>query len=87
LDTGDVVLHKPSGEHWVVAYVDGDKLSWCGWPEGLARVTDFELVRAAQPDARLKLLHQMASMSGSDSRKTYAQARLAQAEAVLPSEY
>lgn len=46
--TGDHVLHKPSGETWVVAFVDGDDLAWCGWPNGLARTSDCELDSARQ---------------------------------------
>ena len=34
IDTGDTVKHGPTGETWVVAYVQGDRLAWCGWPEG-----------------------------------------------------
>ena len=54
---GDTVLHKPSGEEWLVAYVDGDDLAWCGWPDGVARKSDCELVRSctdAEHVARLK---------------------------------
>jgi hypothetical protein len=40
IDTADHVLHGPSGETWVVAYVEGDRLAWCGWPEGEAKLAD-----------------------------------------------
>ena len=33
IDTADHVKHGPSGETWVVAYVEDDRLAWCGWPE------------------------------------------------------
>jgi len=29
IDTGDYVLHKPSGETWLVAFVKDEKLWWC----------------------------------------------------------
>ena len=46
---GDHVLHKPSGETWVVAYADParNEIAWCGWPEGAAKISDCELVRVA----------------------------------------
>ena len=87
MDTGDVVLHKPTGEKWVVAYVKGEHLCCCGWPESLALVSDCELVTTAESESRLELLRQIAAMPGSDSRKSYAVERLAMAEEVLPSIY
>lgn len=42
--SGDHVHHGPSGETWVVAYVDGDRLAWSGWPEGSAEKSDCSLV-------------------------------------------
>ena len=43
---GDHVLHRPTGEEWVVAYADAerDELAWCGWPEGHAKLSDCTLV-------------------------------------------
>jgi hypothetical protein len=38
IDTGDTVHHGPTGEDWLVAFVDGDKLSPLGWPETVAKV-------------------------------------------------
>lgn len=53
LRCGDTVIHKPSGERWSVAYADYGTgyLSWCGWPDGEARIADCEL-RAACTDAQ-----------------------------------
>jgi hypothetical protein len=76
VDTGDVVLHKPTGERWVVAFVSGENLSWLGWPEGFAKVSDCELLETAKPEVRQQLLERMAAMDGMDSRKTYARQRL-----------
>ena len=75
IDTADVVLHKPTGERWVVAYVRDDRLAWVGWPEGEAALSDCELVSAASDEQRLKLLQQMAQ-SRSDARARYARHRL-----------
>lgn len=44
LRLGDAVHHYPSGEDWVLRYVNGDRLSWIGWPPGEANVADCSLV-------------------------------------------
>lgn len=74
--TGDSVLHRPSGERWLVAYVDGDDLAWCGCPSGLARASDCELIRECTDEQHEKLLREMAEMSGSDHRRSYARRAL-----------
>jgi hypothetical protein len=76
-DTADVVLHKPTNEHWLVAYVKGDRLAWCGWPEGEAKTEDCTLWVKATDEERHDLLQSMARMTGIDRRKVYAQERLA----------
>jgi hypothetical protein len=80
IDTGDSVKHGPTGETWVVAYVDGDRLAWCGWPKGEAALADCTLVEKASPEARDKLLHDMAEMrldpDEYDRRRSMARARL-----------
>ena len=55
IDTGDHVHHGPTGEDWVVKYVRGDKLSWCGWPPGEANLADCTLIRKASPEEREEL--------------------------------
>ena len=76
-DTADIVLHRPTEEQWLVAYVKGDRLVWCGWPEGEAKTEDCTLLKKATEEARIDLLHSLARMSGIDRRKVYAQQRLA----------
>lgn len=61
---GDVVRHRPTGEQWVVAFVDGDRLWWCGWPEGQAQLSDCELIETATEEQRLSLLLRMAKSTG-----------------------
>jgi len=56
IDTGDTVRHISTGETWLVACVQGNDLSWCGWPEGYAKVNDCELIRKAPPEERLAML-------------------------------
>lgn len=77
IDTGDVVLHAPTGERWVVACVEGNQLSWCGWPEGWAKLEDCTLAEKATPGRRLELLHAMAKMHNNDHRRRFAQNILA----------
>jgi hypothetical protein len=76
IDTGDVVHHTPTGESWVVACVNGDRLSWCGWPEGTALLSDCTLVVKATPEERNNLLEQLADMQSPDHRKNHALALL-----------
>lgn len=77
IDTADHVHHAPSGEDWVVAYVRGDRLAWCGWPEGEAALADCTLLKKATPVERDKLLREMADLGSRDMRGTYAADRLA----------
>lgn len=60
VDTADHVLHGPTGEAWVVACVQNERLSWCGWPEGTADLADCTLAKKAAPEERDKLLREMA---------------------------
>lgn len=77
IDTGDVILHKPTGERWVVAFVKDGRLTWCGWPEGTAALSDCELIEAATDEQRVRLLNEMAAMAEQDdSRCRFARWRL-----------
>lgn len=72
IDCGDTVHHAPSDETWVVAFVDGNRLLWCGWPPGYASLTDCTLIEKASPEARAQLIRQMAGMSRDDERRRWA---------------
>lgn len=37
---GDIVIHGPSGEEWVVLYCNGINLAPMGWPPCEAKVSD-----------------------------------------------
>ena len=52
IDTGDTVHHEPTGENWIVAFVDGDVLSPLGWPETVAKLADCTLLKKATPEDR-----------------------------------
>jgi hypothetical protein len=78
IDTGDFVLHKPSGEEWVVAYVKDGRLAACGWPDEIVPVADCVLTKKATPAARRALLETLAGSYG--HRCAYARAALSQSE-------
>jgi len=72
IETGDTVKHIPTGETWIVACVEGNDLSWCGWPEGMARLSDCELVEKATVQRRQELLESLDAMGQDDHRARYA---------------
>ena len=79
IDVCDVVLHAPSGENWVVACVDGDRLYWVGYPYGgSAALSDCQLVTKASDKDRQSLLEKLAELTGFDVPTLRARARLTQ---------
>lgn len=73
IKTGDTVLHRPTGEHWTVAYVQGKRLAWCGYPEGEADLTDCELLESCSEEERITTLRNWAKPNlRSDARGRYA---------------
>ena len=71
--TADVVFHKPTGERWVVAFVQNGKLFWCGWPLGCADLSNCTIVKKATDEEYEKLLKEMANMNDNrDPRYQYA---------------
>jgi hypothetical protein len=86
IEAGDSVFHRPSGETWLVAYVQGDRLAWCGWPEGEANVADCQLVRKASDVERRDLLTQIAESGSNDARARYARLVLATSPSTVSGE-
>ena len=79
IDVCDVVHHVPSGENWVVACVDGDRLYWVGYPfGGSAALSDCQLVTKASSEDRQKLLVQLSELTGFEVPILEARARLTQ---------
>lgn len=81
IDTGDTVKHGPTGETWIVAYVEGERLAWVGWPQGEARLSDCTLIEKATPEYRDDLLCKLANIpldrpSHYDRRRVIARSRL-----------
>lgn len=77
IDTGDTVRHEPTGEDWLVAFVEDGRLCACGWPCSFVPVTDCTLIEKATNEERAGLIRDMAAMSGADPRKAFAQRVLA----------
>lgn len=76
--TGDSVKHGPTGETWLVAYVDGDYLAWCGWPEGEAKLADCTLIKSCTDEQHENLLREIADGDfKSDKRAVMARRILA----------
>ena len=69
---GDRVKHGPTGETWIVAYVDGDYMAWCGWPEGEAKVSDCTLTETCSDDEHRKRLEEIAKSSGKRAQRAQA---------------
>ena len=65
---GDVVHHEPSDEDWVVAYVQGDRIAWCGWPEGEAELKDCWLKKSCTDEEHRARLEEIAKSSGKRAR-------------------
>lgn len=67
---GDIVKHGPTGEEWLVAWADpetGD-LAWCGWPNGIARISDCTLVEACDDAKHRRVLDMVLGTDGSRAR-------------------
>lgn len=69
---GDHVHHEPTGEDWVVAYVDDPYLAWCGWPSGEALLMDCRLIKECSDEEHLSMLRQVAKADGKRGRRARA---------------
>jgi hypothetical protein len=76
---GDTVLHKPTGEKWLVAAMSGDgaKLVCCGWPESIADVSDCELFRSATDEKHTDTLMRVIESCPEQLRGSWARQNLA----------
>lgn len=74
IDTADHVYIECLDETWLVAMVEGGRVTCCGWPESTIEVDKCELLEKATEAERLALLRDMAASSG--RRLGYAQRRL-----------
>lgn len=65
---GDIVHHEPTGEDWVVAYVDGEHLAWCGWPAGEALARDCWLKTSCSDNVHFETLRRLSRSDGKRAR-------------------
>jgi hypothetical protein len=77
IDVGDAVYHEPTGEEWLVAAVDGERVYWCGYPfGGYGDLKDCSLIYRGNRYERDKLLHELADGPGNEVPRLLARARL-----------
>lgn len=68
---GDAVLHRPSGERWLVAAVNDQGDLYCaGWPCTRAEVADCDLVEATSEERHLEMVFACARIRDSDPRRS-----------------
>ncbi len=69
--TGDIVLHRPSGEEWVVAWTDHETgyMAPCGWPTCQALISECEVRKAASDAEHAALVEQVKNSGRSDAHK------------------
>ncbi len=66
---GDVVRHIPSGEEWLVAWAEGDRLAWAGWPDGTAALSDCEVIQRVSDEGHRAAVQKWACVpDDTDSR-------------------
>lgn len=71
IDTGDTVYHRPTGETWIVAGVDGAYLWPVGWPPGRANLTDCVPLGKASPEQKARLQADLAKAPADDERRQF----------------
>lgn len=67
---GDHVHHRPSDEKWVVAYADEGtgEMAWAGWPDGVAKLSDCELVYRCSDEEHAEAVKEWLKSSPSHRR-------------------
>jgi hypothetical protein len=70
---GDAVLHRPSGERWLVAAVNDQGDLYCaGWPCTRASIEDCDLVEATSDERHFEMVFACARIRESDPRRSYS---------------
>lgn len=65
---GDHVLHEPTGETWLVAWVEGGDIAWTGWPNGAALLRDCTITKRCTDREHAKAVQAWADVRD-DSRR------------------
>lgn len=70
---GDAVLHRPSGERWLVAAVNDQGDLYCaGWPCTRSSIEDCDLLEATSDDRHTEMVYACARIRESDPRRSYS---------------
>lgn len=72
IDTGDKVHHAPTGEDWLVAFVEGENLVPLGWPQTIAKLADCTLLEKATQEDRAMWRKDLLRLSTDDIRGRWA---------------
>ena len=72
IDTGDHVYHAKSDETWEVAFVEGGRLAWMGWPPGQVELKECALLKKASLSERSNCRQSLAKIGEGDFRGVYA---------------
>lgn len=67
--TGDIVLHRPTGEEWLVAWADprSGYMAPCGWPTCQALIADCDLVERASDEKCSAIVAEVSRSGRSDA--------------------
>ena len=55
---GDIVHHVPLDEDWTVAWAEYEDMAWTGWPNGIARIADCEIVYSCTDQEHVEAVKQ-----------------------------
>lgn len=66
---GDIVRHRPSDERWVVAWADATELEAAGWPPGIVKIEDCEVVDRCDDISHRKSVDRWRRSSAHDRRR------------------
>lgn len=55
IERGDTVLHRPSGEEWLILRADENYVEPAGWPRSRAFATDCTIISKATPEITMWL--------------------------------
>jgi hypothetical protein len=83
IDIGDTVLHRPTGEKWLVAAVSSGYVYYCGYPfGGYGQIEDCVFVNKATKKERIDLIKEICSGKGGTERAIILARKVAEREGI-----
>lgn len=76
IDSGDVVVHRPTGENWVIGASTGKYVYPQGWPPTRANAADCDLVERASIAWFRETIFEWSEKKSSDERCEINQRRI-----------